>query len=144
MCFGQTTLKFRVIYTLSSKRKPLEHHKIGAQKQHRKPARTVQKNPCGRARYLSPKARHTVGTHTGTKPNSRHLPQVTASKPSSGQPAAGSGTNRRLLEGRADRLGGIHQVTQRLLGLLVITSLQTTVRVHPQVSNGAVTNRSLQ
>lgn len=110
----------------------------------RKPARTVQKNPCGRARYLSPKARHTVGTHTGTKPNNRHLPQVTASKPSSGQPAAGSGTNRRLLEGRADRLGGIHQVTQRLLGLLVITSLQTTVRVHPQVSNGAVTNRSLQ
>lgn len=36
MCFGQTTLKFRVIYTLSSKRKPLEHHKIGALKQHRK------------------------------------------------------------------------------------------------------------
>ena len=107
------------------------------------PAR-CRRNPCGRARYLSPKARHTVGTHTGTKPNNRHLPQVTASKPSSGQPAAGSGTNRRLLEGRADRLGGIHQVTQRLLGLLVITSLQTTVRVHPQVSNGAVTNRSLQ
>lgn len=104
----------------------------------------AEEKPYGRVCYLSPKARHTVGTHTGTKPNSRHLPQVTASKPSSGQPAAGSGTNRRFLEGCANRLGGVHQVTQRLLGLLVITSLQTTVRVHPQVSNGAVTNRSLQ
>ncbi len=36
MCFGQTTLKFRVIYTLSSKRKPLKHQYIGAPKQHRK------------------------------------------------------------------------------------------------------------
>jgi len=52
----------------------------------------AEEKPYGRACYLSPKARHTVGTYTGTKPNSRHLPQVTASKPSSGQPAAGSGT----------------------------------------------------
>ena len=93
MCFGQTTLKIRVIYTLSSNKKPLEHQCIGAPKQHRK-ARpySAEEKPYGRARYLSPKARHTVGTHTGTKPNNRHLPQVTASKPSSGQPAAGSGT----------------------------------------------------
>lgn len=45
MCFGQTTLKFRVIYTLSSKRKPLEHHKIGAQKQ-------AQKSPPARCRRI--------------------------------------------------------------------------------------------
>lgn len=36
MCFGQTTLKIRVIYTLSSNKKPLEHQCIGAPKQHRK------------------------------------------------------------------------------------------------------------
>ena len=36
MCFGQTTLKIRVIYTLSSNKKPLEHQYIGAPKQHRK------------------------------------------------------------------------------------------------------------
>jgi len=64
----------------------------GGRKQKTRPHGAEEK-PYGRACYLSPKARHTVGTHTGTKPNSRHLPQVTASKPSSGQPTAGSGTN---------------------------------------------------
>ena len=113
---------------MDAKSAPLKH----------KPARTVQKNRTSGPVIYPSKARHTVGTHTGTKPNSRHLPQVTASKPSSGQPAAGSEPIGASLEGCANRLGGIHQVTQRSLGLLVITSLQTTARVHPQVSNGAV------
>ncbi len=43
MCFGQTTLKFRVIYTLSSKENHLDATKSAPKNSTEKPARTVQK-----------------------------------------------------------------------------------------------------
>lgn len=46
MCFGQTTLKFRVIYTLSSNKNHLNTAKSAPQNSTEKPARTVQKKNC--------------------------------------------------------------------------------------------------